>query len=216
MYKKSLMALGIGIITPLFSWMLLKSLANNSSSAHNPDPWIQSLIDQPRNFEKNNPVNGWFKIVSKDLELFWEKSEAERLPVSDIPSFSGNVIFVVDARGPKAAYSMHEFLKERTALKTALILSASDGFLKDMQFYNGQLLLSCGQAYLIRLRMLGQLGLANLMKTNMSAAWIDGEVFAKDIPELSSELLQRRVPVFLGPQTSKDFAPTGKINILNP
>lgn len=204
----------MGVITSLFSWILLKSLAQNSSSAHNPDPWIQSLVEQPQSFAKNGSPRPWFQIISRDGDLFWQKDAATAVALNDIPQLPEKSIFLVTASGPRAAHQFYEFLKAREATKNALVLSASDGFLKDMQFYDGNLLLSCGQAYLVRLRMLDQLGLANLMKTSMSAVWLDETLFAGYKKEFLELFKARRVPVFINaPQNSDVFQQDA--NILN-
>ncbi|MCC6138271.1 MAG: hypothetical protein IT287_06540 [Bdellovibrionaceae bacterium] len=212
-FTKSLTIIAIGVITPLFSWALLKSLANNSSSAHNPDPWIQGLVDQPQSFHKNESGTPWFQVISKEGELFWQKDETTLAPLNEIPNLPEKSIFLVSASGPKAAHLFYEFLKAREAAQKVLILSASDGFLKDMQFYDGNLLLSCGQAYLVRLRMLDQLGLGNLMKTNMSAVWLDESLFAGYKKEFLALFKARRVPVFIN-ATETAISPLDA-NVLN-
>lgn len=197
---RSFTLLTISVITPLFCWILLKSLAHNSSSAHNPDPWIQSLVDQPQTFTKNAATQAWFKIVSKNMDLFWQKESDTIAPLAEIPELPEKVLFVVEATGPTAAKNFYNFLKSRDALKKALILSSSDGFLKDMHYYDPNLQMSCGQAYLIRLRMLDQLGLANLMKTNMSAVLLDETLFETYKNEFIAAFKARRVPVFVLPK----------------
>lgn len=210
---RSLMLLTISVITPLFCWILLKSLAHNSSSAHNPDPWIQSLVDQPQSFTKNTATQTWFKIVSKNTDLFWQKDNESVVSLGEIPELPDKVIFVVEATGPTAAKHFYEFLKAREATKKALILSSSDGFLKDMQYYDPNLQMSCGQAYLIRFRMLDQLGLANLMKTNMSAVFLEESLFDSYKSEFLAAFKARRVPVFIHPKEGSSVT-TESSNIL--
>lgn len=213
-WGRSVFVIAIGVITPLFLWILLKSLANNSSSSHDPDPWIQSLVDKPAAFARNATENGWFKIVTKDGEVFWQKEPEQLAPLSEIPKWTGKTIFLVEAVGPRAASQLYNYLKDQDATKRVLLLSSTDGFLKDMQYYDGNLQMSSGQAYLIRMRMLKQLGLANLMKTNMSAVYLDEDLFKKDIVEYLGEFQKRRVPLFMSPKKAPVVA--ASINILLP
>lgn len=213
-FKRSAIILAIGVITPFFTWILLKSLANNSSSAHDPDPWIQSLVDTPTEFQKNAPENGWFKITTQDGQLFWQKDPATALPLADLPAWTNKTIFLVEAHGPTAASQLYNYLKDREATTRTLILSSTDGFLKDIQYYDGNLQLSSGQAYLIRLRMLHQLGLSNLMKTTMSAVYLDEALFKNDVALFLEEFRKRRVPLFMSPQ--KPPVVKASLNILLP
>ncbi len=213
-FKRSILVLTIGVITPFFTWILLKSLAHNSSSAHDPDPWIQSLVDAPQMFARNAPENGWFKIVTIDGEILWQRDANTLAPLDDIPTWIKKTIFLVEALGPKAASQLYKYLKDKNATSSVLLLSSTDGFLRDMQYYDPNMQMSCGQAYLVRLRMLRQLGLSNLMKTNMSAAYLDEDVFKKDVPEFMAEFKSRRVPLFMSPAKAPVIAPS--INILLP
>jgi hypothetical protein len=212
-FFRSFVLLAISVITPFFCWILLKSLAHNSSSAHNPDPWIQSLVDQPQSFTKNAAAQTWFKIVSVNTDLFWQKDNEALVPLADIPELPDKVVFVVQATGPTAAKHFYNFLKSREAAKKALILSSSDGFLKDMQYYDPNLQMSCGQAYLVRFRMLDQLGLANLMKTNMSAVLLEETLFDSYTNEFIAAFKARRVPVFINPKEGSSVS-TESANLL--
>lgn len=212
--KKSILVLAIGVITPFFTWVLLKSLANNSFSAHDPDPWIQSLVDTPQSFSKNAVENGWFKIVTKDAQMFWQKDGETLLALTEIPDWKNKTIFLVEAHGPTAASQLYKYLKSKEATGRVLILSSTDGFVKDMQFYDGNLQMSSGQAYLIRLRMLSQLGISNLLKTSMSAVYLDETLFKNDVTAFLAEFNRRRVPLFMSPQKPPVVSPS--INILLP
>lgn len=210
--RKSVVILAIGVMSPVFIWILMKSLANNSSSSHDPDPWVQTLVDTPKTFTKNAVTDGWFKILSKDGNMFWENEPGALKALTELPAINEKTIFVVEATGPTAASQFYHFLKERELLKKVLIMSLSDGFLKDVQFYDGNLQLSCGQAYLIRFRMLDQLGLANLMKTNMSAVLLEPTLFEKDLDAFVESFKMRRVPIFMIPKS--DALAITKVNIL--
>lgn len=210
---RSVTLITISVITPLFCWILLKSLAHNSSSAHDPDPWIQSLVDHPQQFTQNAGAQVWYKISSANGELFWQKDALTAVPLNDIPEIKDHAIFVVEATGPTAAKHFYEFLKSREATKKALILSSSDGFLKDMQYYDPNLSMSCGQAYLIRFRMLDQLGIANLMKTSMSAVFLDESLFESYKAEFFEAFKMRRVPVFIFPKDGSNLT-TNTANLL--
>lgn len=210
---KSILVLTSGLIASLFTWFVLKSLANSSFSAHDPDPWIQTLVEHPKTFKKNAINGGWFKIISQDGELLWAKNATEFLALENLPVLHTKTVFLVQASGPKAAHQLYTYLKTTDSVQKVIIISPSDGFLKDMQFYDGNLQLSCGQAYLIRLRMLNQLGIANLMKTNMSVAWIEEPLFSQDIHPFILMFKKRRVPVFIGPNNISD-PNTASANVL--
>lgn len=204
-FTRSLTVLSVALITPVFTWILLKSLANNSFSAFDPDPWIQSLVTSPHNFYLNDEANPWIHIQIKNSELLFVTTNGELEPITHLPVFKADhLVFLVDGQGPSAAKTFYDFLQSNHYTEKSLVLSASDGFLKDVRYYNANTKLSCGQAYLIRFRMLNDLGLANLMTINMSGALVDPSIFSDNIVELTLALHQRHVPVFTFPSTTTE------------
>jgi hypothetical protein len=204
-FTRSLTIILIALSTPLFAWVLLKSLAHNSTSAHDPDPWIQSLVTEPRVFSKTPGENQWAHVIIKDGALFIKNNSNDVVPIGQQPALtSTHVVFFVEGQGPTAAKIFYEYLKENNFLDTALVFSPSDGFLKDVRYYTPNLKLSSGLAYLVRFRMLNELGLANMMATTMSAVWIDESIFSGSIADLVEQFQERRVPVFVnGPKTAE-------------
>ena len=68
-----------------------------------------------------------------------------------------------------------------------------------MRYYDGQLALGAGQAYLIRFRALQSFALENFLLINMSGIWLQPEIFKSSTQKLTDTFVGLHVPVFIGP-----------------
>lgn len=193
---KSAAIFSIALITPILSWFVLFSLAQNSSNSFDPTPWIQDYVNNPGQIL---PPSKWIHVVSHQGELKVDQAGV-LVPLGEYkPSAEGNLILLTEAQGPTTAKVLYDFLKENNLLKRALVLAVSDGFLKDIRYYDGQLALGAGQAYLIRFRALQAFALENFLLINMSGIWLRPEIFKSSTQKLTDTFVGLHVPVFIGP-----------------
>ena len=90
-------------------------------------------------------------------------------------------------------------IEDKNLLDKVIILSNSDGLIKDLRFHDPRLTLSCGQAFIIRFHALQRLSLEGLLTIDMSAVWLDPNVFGESLKELTDYFVARKVAVFIGP-----------------
>lgn len=199
---RSFLVFGISLSAPILVWILLRVVASYNPPSFDPNPWVQSLVQSPMTFTPEGPTNRWVQIQAREGELYFTKNGTQ-VPLSEFKDASEKLIFVVKAQGPTLAKKYYDFLKQHELQKRSMTLSSSDGFLKDLRFYDNELTLGCGQAYVVRWRALKQLGLHNLMTINMSGVWLDPEIFASSSAELAREFTSLHVPVFVGPLTTE-------------
>ncbi len=194
-YGKSLIIFSIALITPIFAWFIFFSLAQNSSNSFDPTPWIQDYVSSPGQIL---PPSKWAHIVSHEGVLKVRQGDS-LLPLNDFKPGNGNLIFLTEAQGPTLAKVLYDFLKDNHLTKRVLVLAVSDGFLKDVRYYDGQLALGAGQAYLIRFRALQSFALENFLLINMSGIWLQPEIFKSSTQKLTDTFVGLHVPVFIGP-----------------
>lgn len=200
--SRSVLIFSISLIAPFLVWVLLRQVGSFAPESFDPSPWIQGLVQKPAAVTTDDKTTRWIHVVSKNGELFIEKNTTET-PLAQFADTSEKVIFLVHAQGPTLAKKFYDFLIEHKLPPRSLILSNSDGFLKDLRYYDGNLTLSCGQAYVVRWRALKQLDLHNLMTINMSAVWLDPAIFATSFETLTKYFTALHVPVFIGPVTAE-------------
>lgn len=196
--KRSLLIFTIALITPFFVWLLLYSLAHNSQNAFDPSPWIQGFVEKPQWIEENSPDLSWAHVVSKEGSIYLKKND-QLIPLEDVQFSAKKYIFLIEAQGPSAAGQFYQFLKDKNLLSHSLVLAVSDGLLKDIRFYDGNLPLGAGQAYLVRYQALRQLALEGFMVINMSGVWLQPDVFKTATQDLTDAFQKMHVPVFIGP-----------------
>ena len=194
-YGKSLIIFSIALITPIFGWFVFYSLAQKSSNSFDPTPWIQDYVSSPGQIL---PPSKWAHVVSHEGVLKVRQGDSF-LPLSEFKPSEGNLIFLTEAQGPTFAKVLYDFLKDNQLTKRVLVLAVSDGFLKDVRYYDGQLALGAGQAYLIRLRALQSFALENFLLINMSGIWLRPEIFTNSTQKLTDTFVRLHVPVFIGP-----------------
>lgn len=203
-FTRSITVFAIALSTPILIWILLKHLADSNPSGFDPSPRIQSYVENPHALPPFQ-ADGWWHVVNVDEELVLKTLNGGTAPLSAFDTSSSTPVFVIEAQGPTMAKKFHAFLKEHDLLGTALVLSASDGLLKDLRFHDPNLSLGAGQAYVIRVRTLQQLGLENLLTINMSGALLDPKLFQSSLQVLTDYFTSRRVPVFIGPVTREEI-----------
>ncbi len=194
-YGKSLIIFSIALITPIFGWFVFYSLAQKSSNSFDPTPWIQDYVSSPGQIL---PPSKWAHVVSHEGVLKVRQGDSF-LPLSEFKPSEGNLIFLIEAQGPTFAKVLYDFLKDNQLTKRVLVLAVSDGFLKDVRYYDGQLALGAGQAYLIRFRALQSFALENFLLINMSGIWLRPEIFTNSTQKLTDTFVRLHVPVFIGP-----------------
>ena len=140
----------------------------------------------------------WVHIVSERGNLL-VKSKDQLTPLESFTPTNDKLIFLVEAQGPSAASQLHSYLKDRKLMDRCLILAVSDGFLKDVRYYNADVALGAGQAYLVRFRALQTLMLENFLLINMSGIWLRPEIFKDSTQKLTDTFVNLHVPVFIGP-----------------
>jgi hypothetical protein len=194
-YGKSLIIFSIALITPILVWFTFYSLAQNSSNSFDPNPWIQNYVSSPGQIL---PPSKWAHIVAHEGVLKVRQGEV-LLPLNDFKPGDGNLIFLTEAQGPTFAKVLYDFIKENQLAKRVLVLAVSDGFLKDVRYYDGELALGAGQAYLIRFRALQSFALEKFLLINMSGIWLRPEIFKSSTQKLTDTFVGLHVPVFIGP-----------------
>lgn len=200
-HGKSLTVFSIALITPLLVWFVLFTLAQNSSNSFDPTPWIQNFVQSPGQIV---PPSQWVHLVTHQGELKVKKPES-LVPLASFEPANGNLIFLAEAQGPTVAKTLYDFLKEKDLLKRVLVLAVSDGFLKDVRYYDGNLPLGAGQAYLVRFRSLQAFALENFLLINMSGIWLRPEIFKSSTQKLTDTFVGLHVPVFIGPVTREQL-----------
>lgn len=201
--NRSFLLFAVALSTPLFTWIVLFLLAQNSSNSFDPNPWVQGFVDQPG--QRIEPATSaspdgthWIHIVSQQGELMVKHQDA-LLRLTDFKPGSGSFIFLVEAQGPTLASQLFQFLKDQDLLTRSLVLAVSDGFLKDVRYYHRELALGAGQAYLVRFRALQTLMLEKFLLINMSGIWLQPEIFKDSTQGLTDTFVRLHVPVFIGP-----------------
>lgn len=195
--KKSILIYALALSTAFFVWFVLYYLASNSTNAYDPNPWIQEMVDKPRTISPQSSDLQWVSIVQKQGKLIVDSTQ--QIPLSEWKASAEKIIFLVEAQGPTAASELYHFLKDSKLDRRSLILSSSDGFLKDLRFYDAELTLGAGQAYLVRYRALQEIGLHGFLTIAMSGVWIKPEIFKESTQKLTDTFQQQRVAVFIGP-----------------
>jgi hypothetical protein len=198
---RSFMVFSISLIAPFLVWLILRLVGTSTPVSFDPSPWVQGMVTSPSSISMEDKSTSWVRVVTKDKELYIEKN-SQLKPLSEFVETSEKVIFLVQAEGPTLAKKFYDFFKEHNLASHAMVLSASDGFLKDLRYCDANLTLSCGQAYVIRWHALKQLGLHTLMTINMSAVWLDPSLFASSLVDLTKFFTELHVPVFIGPVTA--------------
>ncbi|MBY0386420.1 hypothetical protein K2X05_14790 [bacterium] len=237
--NRSFLIYTIALITPLISWLVLYSLAQNTTNSFDPNPWVQGFVATPgqviepqlastsavilpaasHSIIKKDVFNPhalpqqlasldthWVHVVSERGNLF-VKTKETLTPIEDFAPSNDNLIFLVEAQGPTAAGQLFTFLKDHKLIGRCLILAVSDGFLKDVRYYNSEVALGAGQAYLVRFRALQTLMLENFLLINMSGLWLRPEIFKDSTQKLTDTFVRLHVPVFIGP-VSRSQIPT--------
>jgi hypothetical protein len=200
---KSIQVYSIALIAPFLVWVLLRVVAAQNPPSHDPNPWIQSMVQSPAALTVSAPKTRWVPVLGKDGELFIDLPGNQH-PLSDFADDAEKFVFVVHAQGPTIAKKFYDFIVEKNLKDRSLILSSSDGFLKDLRFYDGNLTMGCGQAYIVRWRALKQIGLEHMMTITMSGVWLDPQIFASSLDTLTEEFTKLQVPVFIGPVTAEE------------
>jgi len=201
--KKSIKVFTIALIAPFLVWVVLRVVAVQSPVSFDPNPWIQSMVQAPSSITTTDTKTRWMEIIGKNGDLYLN-SKTGMQPLSTFQDTSEKVIFVVTAQGPSFAKKYFDFLTEHKLIDRSLTLSASDGFLRDLRFYNVNLTLGCGQAYVIRWRALKQIGLEQMMAISMSGVWLEPALFASSLERLARNFTDLKVPVFIGPVTTEE------------
>lgn len=201
--KRSVQLFTIALIAPFLVWLLLRVVASMNPPSFDPNPWIQSMVQSPSALSMSDTKVRWIPLTTKDGELFMEWNGALQ-PLSSFTNTSEKVVFAVHAQGPTFAKKLYDFLKDKDLLSRSLILSSSDGFLKDLRYHDGNMPLGCGQAYVIRWRGLKQIGLERMMTINMSGVWLDPKIFKNSLEDLTKHFVALKVPVFIGPVTTEE------------
>ncbi len=203
--SRSFWLYAVALCTPLFAWLMLFNLAQKSTNSYDPNPWIQNFVENPgRALPKDSAEVSWIHVVAVRGELI-VKNGAQELPLSSHTVTSKNLIILVEAQGPTLARQLYDYLKDRELLKTTLVLAVSDGFLKDVRYYDREVALGAGQAYLVRFRALQTLLLEKFLLINMSGLWLRPEIFKDSTQKLTDTFVGLHVPVFIGPISRKDI-----------
>jgi hypothetical protein len=203
--SRSFLIYAIALSTPLFSWLVLFNLAQKSTNSYDPNPWIQSFVENPgRALTKDSSEVSWIHVVSDQGKLVVQNGN-KQLPLISQVVTSKNLIILVEAQGPTLARQLYDYLKDRALLKTTLVLAVSDGFLKDIRYYDGEIALGAGQAYLVRFRALQTLLLEKFLLINMSGLWLRPEIFKDSTQKLTDTFVGLHVPVFIGPIHRQDI-----------
>jgi hypothetical protein len=207
--NKSLLIYFVALITPILIWFTLWSLAQNTHHAHDPNPWIQGFVNNPgqRIFSPTEtslttaapkPQTQWIHVIADAGELYVTSTPQKTLLKNYVPT-SERLILLVEAQGPELAGQLFRFLKEKNLLKNSLVLAVSDGLLKDVRYYDGELALGAGQAYVVRFRALQTFALENFLSVQMSGIWLRPEIFKQSTQKLANTFNAMKVPVFIGP-----------------
>ncbi len=210
--SRSFLLYTAALSTPLITWFVLFLLAQNSTNAFDPNPWVQGFVTSPghlifqaRSAPKPPPGSvdfslgtHWIQVVSEHSKLMVQQKE-QRIPLTEFKPGSGSFIFLVEAQGPTLASQLFQYLKDEDLLTRSLVLAVSDGFLKDVRYYHRDLALGAGQAYLVRFRALQTLALEKFLLINMSGIWLQPEVFKESTQLLTDTFVGLHVPVFIGP-----------------
>jgi hypothetical protein len=205
MSKKSLIIYSVSLITPIIVWFVLFLLAKNSSNSYDPTPWIQNFVENPmQRITQDSSELSWIHIQAVHGELVVKKGSEETIPLKQFSPSSKYLILLVEAQGPTLAGQLFEFLKEHSLLERSLTLAVSDGFLKDVRFYNSEVALGAGQAYLVRFRAMQTLWLEKFLLINMSGVWLRPEIFKESTTHLTDTFVGLHVPVFIGPVSAEE------------
>ncbi len=199
--KKSLLIYSVALCAPILVWFVLWTLAQNSYHSHDPNPWIQGFVNNPgQKISTHGDANQteWFHVASEAGELY-VTSVTPKILLKDYAPSAEHVILLVEAQGPQLASQLFHFLKEKSLLKRSLVLAVSDGFLKDLRYYDGEIALGAGQAYIVRFRALQTFGLENFLSVQMSGIWLRPEIFKESTKQLTDTFNKMKVPVFIGP-----------------
>lgn len=207
--NRSFLLYTTALITPLITWFVLFMLAQNSTNAFDPNPWVQGFVTSPGQLipaaqTSQGETTHWVQIVSEKSELMVQE-QGKRILLTEFKPGSGSFIFLVDAQGPTLASQLFQYLKDEDLLTRSLVLAVSDGFLKDVRHYHRDLALGAGQAYLVRFRALQTLALEKFLLINMSGVWLQPEVFKESTQLLTDTFVDLHVPVFIGPVSRKQI-----------
>lgn len=237
--SRSFLIYTIALITPFTAWLVLYSLAQNTTNSFDPNPWVQGFVATPGQIIEPQLASSpaevlpatshlmikkdvfnphalpqqmasldthWVHVVGERGNLFVKNKEA-LTPLENFKPSDDNLIFLVEAQGPTAASQLFAFLKDHKLIGRCLILAVSDGFLKDVRYYNADVALGAGQAYLVRFRALQTLLLEKFLLINMSGLWLRPEIFKESTQMLTDTFVGLHVPVFIGP-VSREQIPT--------
>jgi hypothetical protein len=201
----SLMVVIVALITPVLVWFLLLSMAHSKVQSFDPAADIQDLVSHPRNFSHSDQESPWTLLVGKDGVWSVQAKDGSLSPLENWQPVGSHPVLLLQAQGPTLALHLHRFLQEKGLSDKVILLSDSDGLLKDLRFHDPNLTMSCGQAYVIRFHALKRLGLEGLMTIDMSAVYLDPKLFSEELKELSDYFNDHHVAVFVGPITTENL-----------
>jgi hypothetical protein len=198
-WTNSLIVLFIGLITPVLVWILLHSLAVGKVQSFDPNPLVQELVTSAQTISRAGTDTIWVNLVGVNGEWSVKEKDAKLTPLAEWKPTARRLVLLLEAQGPTLALKLHRYLKENALDKKIILLSNSDGLLKDLRYHDGQATMSCGQAYVIRFHALKRLGLEGLMTIDMSAVYLDPKLFSQELKELTDYFVSHNVAVFVGP-----------------
>lgn len=207
-FRYFLVSIIIGLITVLGVWFLLMKLSNSQPAPYDPSPLAAALQSQHIDFMENDGAQfRWLELRSGNGE--WTTKTGESLSSVHIPVNSLQALVILArGQGPSLAAVLFDFLKREQLLAKTIILSPSDGLVKDLRFLNKEdphlITSGNGQAFMVRFIGLQKLGLANFPSTDFDVAWIDPQIVSQESSEIARIFLDKKIPTIVGPIPQSD------------
>lgn len=204
LFTLAISAVAVGVI-----WMLLKHLSNSKTPVVHPSPtakYLKGKIQGPLT-ATSQPVN-WLHLKGAEGHG-WTLSHTNQ-PWTGQGLEREHTLLLVDGRGPDLSKALYQTLFDHNKLNSVTILSPADGLLKDIRFRHGEMALSYGQGFLVRLQALLTFGLQELVVFDKDVAWIPKPIPNSSKKKLRAFFSSKNIPVILGPMDQLPPESTGQ------
>ncbi len=197
----------LGVITVLGVWYLLRGLSNAQPAPYDPSPLAQALQTQKITFtQKSEAAFRWIELKSGTGD--WITSDGTNLKDYKLDVNSVQILVILArGQGPSLASALFTFLKREALLEKTILLSPSDGLIKDMRFLNKEdphlITSGNGQAFMVRFIGLRQIGLSNFPSTDFDVAWVDPTITTSDTRRIADIFISKKIPTLIGPITAE-------------
>lgn len=184
------------------------NLSNSQPAPYDPSPLAQSLQNQKQVFTtKTEGPYRWIELINKDAQ--WTLTDGTPLTSVVVPESVKVLVIIARGQGPSLAGYLYNHLKNSELLTKTIILSPSDGLVKDMRFLNKEtpylITSGNGQAFMVRFISLQRIGLKNFPSTDFDVAWVDPSITDKDSKSIAEIFIEKNIPTFIGPITEAEI-----------